>query len=61
MISHDGDPYFLEVNTLPGLTSTSLLPKSAACVGYDFNSLAKRLIDPAIDRFKNCIPFLQVK
>ena len=61
MISHDGDPYFLEVNTLPGLTSTSLLPKSAACVGYDFNSLAKRLIDPAIDRFQNCIPFLQVK
>ncbi len=51
MISEDGHPFFLEVNTLPGLTSTSLLPKSASCSGYDFTSLAKKLVEPAIARF----------
>ena len=44
-------PYFLEINTLPGLTATSLLPKSASCVGFDFESLAKELVAPAIRRF----------
>ena len=51
MISEDGHPFFLEVNTLPGLTGTSLLPKSASCSGYDFTSLAKKLVEPAIARF----------
>ena len=51
MICEDGHPYFLEVNTLPGMTSTSLLPKSASCSGYDFENLAKQLIQPALDRF----------
>lgn len=44
--------YFLEVNTLPGLTATSLLPKSASCVGFDFESLAGELVAPAIKRFE---------
>lgn len=43
--------YFLEINTLPGLTATSLLPKSASCVGFDFESLACELVAPAIQRF----------
>jgi len=42
--------YFLEVNTLPGLTETSLLPKSASCLGYDFAALADALVAPAISR-----------
>lgn len=42
--------YLLEINTLPGLTATSLLPKSAACVGYDFEALAAALVAPAIQR-----------
>lgn len=44
-------PYFLEINTLPGLTATSLLPKSASCVGFDFEQLATELVQPAIERF----------
>ncbi|MGB0334686.1 MAG: D-alanine--D-alanine ligase family protein [Opitutales bacterium] len=44
--------YFLEVNTLPGLTATSLLPKSASCIGFDFEGLAAGLVDPAMQRFK---------
>lgn len=42
--------YFLEINTLPGLTATSLLPKSASCVGHDFKSLADALVAPAMKR-----------
>ena len=44
--------YFLEINTLPGLTATSLLPKSASCVGFDFESLAGELVAPAMARFE---------
>jgi D-alanine-D-alanine ligase len=44
--------FFLEINTLPGLTATSLLPKSASCVGYDFESLGRELVSPAIRRFE---------
>ena len=48
----DGEhAYFLEINTLPGLTATSLLPKSASCVGLDFEALACELVRPAIGRF----------
>ncbi|MBU61703.1 MAG: D-alanine--D-alanine ligase [Opitutae bacterium] len=51
IVCEDGHSHFLEVNTLPGLTETSLLPKSASCAGYDFGHLANELIEPAIDRF----------
>ena len=43
--------YFLEINTLPGLTATSLLPKSASCIGLDFEALARELVTPAMHRF----------
>lgn len=45
-----GQPHFLEINTLPGLTATSLLPKSASCLGYEFAALADELVEPAIQR-----------
>jgi len=38
-------PVLLEVNTLPGMTATSLLPKAAAAVGLDFPALIARLIE----------------
>ena len=48
----EGDtPYFLEVNTLPGMTPQSLLPKSAAAKGIDFNSLIETMIFYGIKRF----------
>ncbi len=53
MICEDGNPYFLEVNTLPGLTTTSLLPKSASCAGYDFQALCKKIVEPAMTRFEH--------
>ncbi len=43
--------FLLEVNTIPGLTPTSLLPKSASCVGLDFPALARRMAEPALARW----------
>lgn len=42
--------YVLEVNSLPGLTATSLLPNSAAACGIGFDELCKRLLDDALRR-----------
>lgn len=42
--------YFLEVNTLPGLTSESLLPKSLAAVGCSFPDFLEHLITLALNR-----------
>lgn len=45
IIGKNGKPYFLEINTLPGLTKTSLLPKSLNSAGISFVSLIKKIID----------------
>lgn len=45
--------YALELNTLPGMTPTSLLPKSAAAAGFDFRNLLIQMIEPAVKRFLN--------
>lgn len=51
ILQPDAKAVFLEINTLPGLTPTSLLPKSAASCGYDFSSLLRAMVSPAIDRY----------
>lgn len=51
ILSESGQPYILELNTIPGLTATSLLPKAAKCKGIDFNQLCLKLIELAYDRF----------
>ena len=43
--AHDGRPYCLEINTIPGFTSHSLLPKAAAGVGIDFDQLCQRIVE----------------
>jgi D-alanine-D-alanine ligase len=43
----DGEVYFLEINTLPGLTDQSLFPKSAEAIGLDFKGLVRHLIETA--------------
>ena len=45
-----GVPRCLEVNTLPGLTATSLLPKSAAAVGILFGDLCETICSMAVAR-----------
>ncbi len=46
------EAYFLEVNTLPGMTSTSLLPKSAKVMGMDFPELTDWIVRDALNRFE---------
>lgn len=45
MLNEAGEAYLLEVNTLPGMTPTSLLPRAAAAIGLSFNDLIARLIE----------------
>jgi D-alanine-D-alanine ligase len=50
MVGADGAPVVLEVNTLPGMTETSLLPKAAAAAGLNFAGLCQRMVDLALQR-----------
>jgi D-alanine-D-alanine ligase len=47
MLAQDGTPYFLEVNTAPGMTSHSLVPMSARTIGIDFPDLCLRVLELA--------------
>jgi D-alanine-D-alanine ligase len=47
MLDKDENMFALEVNTLPGMTPTSLLPKAAKYQGYAFKDIIKLLIDKA--------------
>ncbi|MCE7974613.1 MAG: D-alanine--D-alanine ligase [Leptolyngbya sp. PLA1] len=48
LLDREGRPWFLEVNTMPGFTSHSLLPMAAHAAGLDFPMLAERLVGMAI-------------
>jgi D-alanine-D-alanine ligase len=50
MVDANGQPVVLEVNTLPGMTATSLLPKAAAVAGYSYEALCQRMVELALAR-----------
>ncbi|HYG35371.1 MAG TPA: D-alanine--D-alanine ligase, partial [Clostridia bacterium] len=50
MVRPNGEPVVLEVNTLPGMTETSLLPKAAAAAGLSYAALCQRMVDLALER-----------
>jgi D-alanine-D-alanine ligase len=45
-----GIPYVLELNTIPGLTETSLFPMAAAHAGIEFTDLIGRIVKAGFDR-----------
>lgn len=49
-IDGHGRPFVLEVNTIPGMTATSLLPKAAGAAGISFEGLCELLVKRAIAR-----------
>lgn len=51
IMGNDGKIYVLEINTLPGLTPTSLLPAAANSMGISHNSLLDRIVAAAIKRY----------
>lgn len=50
MVRPNGEPVVLEINTLPGMTETSLLPKAAAAAGLSYEQLCQRMIELARHR-----------
>jgi D-alanine-D-alanine ligase len=46
-IARGGEPYVLEVNTLPGMTKTSLLPKISRAAGIDYAALCEQILASA--------------
>ena len=46
----DGKFWVLETNTLPGMTSTSLLPDAARVKGISFEELCKQMVFEALDK-----------
>jgi D-alanine-D-alanine ligase len=47
LVTEGQNEYVLEVNTLPGMTPTSLLPKIASSAGYDFEALCEEILSTA--------------
>ena len=48
IVTEAGEIYFLEINTLPGMTPTSLMPQEAAAAGVDYNALCQKIIELAL-------------
>jgi D-alanine-D-alanine ligase len=44
ILSDSGEPFVLEVNTIPGMTEVSLLPEAAAAAGIGYVDLCARII-----------------
>jgi D-alanine-D-alanine ligase len=53
-LGEDGEPYCLEVNTLPGMTGLSLVPMAAAKAGIPFGELVERICVMALERDRRC-------
>ena len=47
IVDGEGRPFFLEVNTIPGMTETSLIPKAAAAADLSFEDLVEKILDSA--------------
>lgn len=48
IVTEDGTPWFLEINTLPGMTPTSLVPQEAAAAGISYNELCETIIQESL-------------
>lgn len=48
ILDNEGKAWCLEINTLPGMTSASLLPKEAAAVGMSYEDLCERIVEESL-------------
>jgi D-alanine-D-alanine ligase len=51
LLDENGDIYCLEVNTLPGMTATSLLPQEAKAAGIEYSDLCELIIKKSLERY----------
>ncbi len=49
LILGESGPQVLEINAIPGLTETSLLPQAAEAAGLDFNAMVQKILDLAVN------------
>jgi D-alanine-D-alanine ligase len=52
ILAGDGEPYVLEINTIPGMTEASLLPEAAGVAGIGYGELCERIIELSLARIK---------
>jgi len=52
LLDENGNIYCLEVNTLPGMTATSLLPQEAKAAGIEYGELCELIIKKSLERYK---------
>lgn len=52
LMDREGRIYCLEVNTLPGMTATSLIPQEAAVLGTNYNQLCEQLIESSLKKYR---------
>lgn len=52
LLSADGEPFVLEVNTIPGMTESSLLPEAARAVGLEMPGLLERIAQLSLQRYE---------
>jgi D-alanine-D-alanine ligase len=50
MVDGSGQPFLLEINTVPGMTDHSLVPMAARVAGLDFDTLVWRILETSLDR-----------
>lgn len=51
ILTESGDIYCLEVNSLPGMTSASLLPKEAQAAGIEYGALCELIIEKSLEKY----------
>ena len=52
LLGESNEIYCLEANTLPGMTSTSLIPQEAKAAGINFNELCEKLIQISLQKYE---------
>ncbi|HEV7868422.1 MAG TPA: D-alanine--D-alanine ligase, partial [Chthoniobacteraceae bacterium] len=50
LLTAQDEPFVLEVNTIPGMTPSSLLPEAAAAVGISYPELCRRIVELSLQR-----------
>jgi len=54
-VGRDGEPYFIEINPLPGLGSYSDLVIMALKLGWTYEALVNAVLDAAVERYPQCV------
>lgn len=52
IVDQEGTPWFLEINTLPGMTPTSLVPQEAAVAGISYEELCEIIVNASLEARK---------